>query len=72
MTLGNTTNGGIANYIGRRSDELTHPLNVLEDCALIAREPDLFRRGRANYRITEPLIRFYEAVMRRRWSARDR
>lgn len=68
IATGNTTNGGIANYIGRRSDELTHPLNVLEDCALIAREPDLFRRGRANYQITEPLIRFYEAVMRRRWS----
>lgn len=64
---GHTTNGGIAGYIGRRSDELTHPLTVLEDSALIVREPDLFRRGRASYRITEPLITFYEAVMRRRW-----
>jgi AAA+ ATPase superfamily predicted ATPase len=65
---GNTTNGGIANYIGRRSDEITHPLNVLEDCKLISREPDLFRSGRARYQIVEPLITFYEAVMRRRWS----
>jgi uncharacterized protein len=67
IASGNTTNGGIANYIGRRSDELTHPLTVLEDAALIVREPDLFRHGRATYRITEPLITFYEAVMRRRW-----
>jgi uncharacterized protein len=67
IASGNSTNGGIASYIGRRSDELTHPLTVLEDSALVTREPDLFRRGRATYRITEPLITFYEAIMRRRW-----
>jgi uncharacterized protein len=68
IATGNTTNGGIANYIGRRSDEITHPLNVLEDANLISREPDLFRSGRARYHIVEPLITFYEAIMRRRWS----
>lgn len=65
---GNTTNGGIANYIGRRSDQITHPLNVLEDCTLISRAPDLFRPGRSRYRIVEPLVTFYEAIMRRRWA----
>ncbi|MFI7134609.1 ATP-binding protein [Nonomuraea sp. NPDC050153] len=65
---GNSTNGGIANYVGRRSDQITHPLTVLENCALVRREPDLFRSGRARYRIVEPLITFYEAIMRRRWS----
>jgi uncharacterized protein len=64
---GNRTNGGIANYVGRRSAEITHPLNVLEDCALIARDPDMFRRGRSTYRVTEPLITFYEAIMRPEW-----
>ncbi|MEZ0074931.1 ATP-binding protein [Planotetraspora sp. GP83] len=64
---GNTTNGGIASYVGRKSDQITHPLNVLEDCGLVAREPDLFRPGRSRYRIVEPLITFYEAIMRRRW-----
>ncbi|GIH71860.1 AAA family ATPase [Sphaerimonospora thailandensis] len=68
IASGNTTNGGIANYIGRKSDQITHPLNVLEDSALIAREPDLFRAGRVRYRIVEPLITFYQAVMRRRWA----
>ncbi|GLY31717.1 hypothetical protein [Kineosporia sp. NBRC 101731] len=68
IAAGNTTNGGIANFIGRRSDQISHPLNVLEDCALIAREPDLFRPGRSHYRIVEPLITFYEAIMRKRWA----
>ncbi|MGI5269238.1 hypothetical protein ACQEUU_08815 [Nonomuraea sp. CA-218870] len=27
---GNATNGGIAGFVGRRSDQITHPLNVLE------------------------------------------
>ncbi|MFI7642987.1 ATP-binding protein [Nonomuraea sp. NPDC049400] len=67
IASGNSTNGGIANYVGRRSDQITHPLTVLEDCALVRREPDLFRSGRARYRIVEPLITFYEAIMRRRW-----
>jgi AAA+ ATPase superfamily predicted ATPase len=65
---GNNTNGGIASFIGRKSDQITHPLNVLEDCALITREPDMLRPGRARYRIVEPLITFYEAIMRRRWA----
>jgi len=40
---------------------------VLEDCAPIAREPDLFRQGRSTYQVTEPLITFYEAIMRPEW-----
>ena len=33
--------------VRRKSAEITHPLNVLGDCALIAREPDLFRPARS-------------------------
>jgi AAA+ ATPase superfamily predicted ATPase len=67
IAAGSRTNGGIASFVGRKSADITHPLNVLEDAALIAREPDLFRRGRSTYGITEPLITFYEAVMRPDW-----
>lgn len=67
IAAGNRTNGGIANFIGRKSADLTHPLNVLEDCALVAKEPDVFRRGRWTYRVTEPLVNFYEAIMRPEW-----
>lgn len=54
---GNATTGGIAGYIGRKSNEIAHPLRVLEDCRLLVREPDMFRAGRATYRITDPLSR---------------
>ncbi|WP_323377259.1 AAA family ATPase [Streptomyces smaragdinus] len=72
IATGNTVNGAIANYTGRKPDQIVHPLNVLEDCALIAKEPDLFRSGRARYRITEPLVTFYEAIMRRHWAELER
>ncbi|MER5443488.1 ATP-binding protein [Streptomyces sp. NPDC002790] len=72
IATGNTVNGAIASYTGRKSDQIAHPLNVLEDCALIAKEPDLFRAGRARYRIVEPLVTFYEAIMRRRWAELER
>jgi uncharacterized protein len=65
---GNNTSGGIASYIGRKSNEVAHPLRVLEDCRLLIREPDLFRSGRARYRIAEPLVTFYQAVMSRNWA----
>jgi uncharacterized protein len=45
---------------------------VLEDSQLISRETDSFRKGRSLYRITEPLIVFYEAVMRREWTRLER
>src|SRR6202035_1179021 len=65
---GNATTGGIASYVGRKSNEIAHPLRVLEDSRLLIREPDLFRSGRARYRITEPLITFYQAIMSREWA----
>lgn len=68
IALGHTTNGAIASYIGRKSDQLTHPLTVLEDAALITKEPDLFRSGRSTYGINEPLITFYAAIMQQRWA----
>lgn len=65
---GNATRGGIAGYIGRKAVDISHPLNVLEDSHLLTREADLFRAGKSQYRITEPLITFYEAVMRPAWA----
>src|SRR5580658_1688252 len=65
---GNNTAGGIASYIGRKSNDVAHPLRVLEDSRLLIKEPDLFRSGRARYRIAEPLITFYQAIMSREWA----
>lgn len=72
IAAGNNTRGGIANHIGRKSPDIGHPLSVLEDARLIAHEPDPFRAGRAAYHIREPLIVFYEAVMRREWTRLER
>jgi uncharacterized protein len=65
---GNSTSGGIAEYVGRKANEIAHPLRVLEDSRLLVKEPDLFRPGRATYRIAEPLITFYQAIMSRDWA----
>jgi uncharacterized protein len=72
IASGNAARGGIASHIGRKSPDIGHPLTVLEDSQLITREADPFRRGRSMYRITEPLIVFHEAVMRREWTRLDR
>jgi len=72
IASGNATRGGIAGHIGRKSPDIGHPLAVLEDAHLISHEADPFRRGRSVYRICEPLIVFYEAVMRREWTRLER
>jgi hypothetical protein len=72
VAVGNTTRGGIAGYLGRKSTDIAHPLHVLEDAALLCREPDVFRDNRTNYRIAEPLIAFYHAVMRPVWAQLER
>ncbi|MGH3280975.1 MAG: AAA family ATPase, partial [Trebonia sp.] len=64
---GNHTRGGIANYIGRKAADIGHHLNVLEDCGLLRRDPDVFRSGRSYYRVAEPLITFYQVIMRPQW-----
>jgi uncharacterized protein len=68
IAAGNSTRGGIANYVGRKSSELVHPLNVLEDAGLVTREADPFHARRSLFRIAEPLVTFYEAIMRRPWA----
>jgi uncharacterized protein len=72
IARGNTTRGAIAGFVGRKSTDIGHPLTVLEDTQLVTRETDPFRRGRSHYRICEPLLGFYEAIMRREWTRLER
>lgn len=51
---GNTTRGAIAQYLGRPSTHIGQPLLVLEDCGLITKEADAFRKNKVYYRISEP------------------
>lgn len=72
VATGNHTRGGVANYLGRKSTDLGHSLTVLEDIGLLIREPDAFHRKRSAYRIAEPILSFYHAVMRPEWSDLER
>jgi hypothetical protein len=69
---GNSTRGGIANYLERKSTDLAHPLGVLHDAGLITHETEAFRRNRSSYRIAEPLLIFYHAIMRPSWGDLER
>jgi hypothetical protein len=69
---GNGTRGGIASYLERKATDISHHLSVLEDAGLLARDVDVFRPGRSVYRISEPLIAFYHAIMRPEWSRLER
>ena len=69
---GNATRGGIAGYMARASTDLAHPLGVLEDSGFISRDTDLFRGNRSAYRIAEPMVAFYHAVMRPTWGDLER
>jgi uncharacterized protein len=69
---GNTARGGIASYLSRKSTDLAHPLGVLQDAGLITHQTDAFRRNRSAYRIAEPLLSFYHAVMRPAWGDLER
>lgn len=68
IASGNANRGGIASYLGRKSGDLAHPLNVLENRGLISKEPDAFKDNRTVFRINESLVAFYHAVMRPIWS----
>lgn len=68
VASGNATTGGIASYVGRKASDITHHLTVLEDSGLLRREKDAFRGNRMIYRIAEPLITFYQAILRPDWA----
>jgi AAA+ ATPase superfamily predicted ATPase len=67
VAAGNSTRGGIANYVGRKATDIGHHLMVLADSGLLRTQPDVFRAGRSVYRVAEPLITFYQVVMRAQW-----
>ncbi|GII79418.1 hypothetical protein Sru01_44000 [Sphaerisporangium rufum] len=69
---GNATRSGIASRIERRAVDISHHLTVLEDAGLLVADPDAFRRNRPEYRITEPLVRFYHTIMRPHWAQLER
>ncbi|MEU1161390.1 ATP-binding protein [Streptomyces sp. NPDC005921] len=72
LASGNATAGRIAGCLERPTSDITHPLTVLQDCGLVRRETDAFRRNRSVYRVGEPLIAFDHAISRPRLPLLDR
>ncbi|GAA2267005.1 hypothetical protein GCM10010415_34900 [Streptomyces atrovirens] len=72
LASGNATAGRIAACLERPVSDITHPLTVLQDCGLVRKEADAFRRNRSVYRVGEPLIAFDHAVSRPRLALLDR
>lgn len=72
VASGAATRTAIASRLGRTSNDLAHPLRVLEDAGFLRRDDDAFRRGRPTYRVAEPYVRFHAAVVRPRWSQLSR
>lgn len=72
LASGNATAGRIAGCLERPTSDITHPLTVLQDCGLVRRETDAFRRNRSVYRVGEPLIAFDHAVSRPKLPLLDR
>lgn len=72
VASGNATRGGIAGYLERKATDIAHPITVLEDVGLLHRDADAFRDNRSTYRIAEPLISFYQSIMRPVWSQLER
>lgn len=63
ISRGRTRTSEIASVLQRPQTALAHPLRVLEEIRLIERQEDALRKRRASYRITEPIVRFYHAVL---------
>ncbi len=72
IATGNNTRSGIASYLSRKATDLGHALTVLTDVGLVSHEPDAFHGRRSTYRIAEPILTFYHAVMRPEWSDLER
>ncbi|MFE3545997.1 ATP-binding protein [Nocardia sp. NPDC059177] len=72
IATGNSTRGGVATYLERKATDIAHPITVLEDVGLLHRDADAFRDNRSTYRIAEPLITFYQSIMRPVWPQLER
>lgn len=72
VTLGRTTRGAIADYVGRPAADLAHVLSVLEDGGWLRREEDALRSLRPRYRVDDPFLLFHHAIVRPQWTALER
>ncbi|CAN5890194.1 ATP-binding protein [soil metagenome] len=67
LAAGASTNGQVAQRLGRSAPAIAHPLGLLADLEIVTRHDDPLRGRRPRWTITDPLLRFWIAVMRPDW-----
>jgi|GEM_PF-5168760 len=65
---GNQTISTIANRVGRSTADISHYMKGLTDGGFLRHCPDAFRANRAEYQISDALIRFHHAIVYPNWS----
>ena len=68
---GSHTVSGIAQRVGRSTSDVNHYVKGLTDGGFLSHVPDAFRANRAEYQITDALIRFHHAIVYPNWSRLD-
>lgn len=72
VVAGNRTRARIASALGRTGPDISHQLMILEDAGLLLRREDAVKSRRPVFEVAEPLLAFYEAVMRPAWARLER
>ena len=68
---GSHTVSGIAQRVGRSTSDVNHYVKGLTDGGFLSHVPDAFRVNRAEYQITDALIRFHHAIVYPNWARLD-
>ncbi|MGH3290178.1 MAG: ATP-binding protein [Trebonia sp.] len=68
---GRHTVSGIAQRVGRSTSDVNHYVKGLADGGFLSHVPDAFRANRAEYQISDALIRFHHAIVYPNWSRLD-
>jgi uncharacterized protein len=68
---GSRTVSGIAQRVGGSTSDVNHYVKGLADGGFLTHVPDAFRANRAEYQITDALIRFHHAIVYPNWSRLD-
>ncbi|MDB1088181.1 ATP-binding protein [Streptomyces sp. ACA25] len=66
ISAGNHRRSEIASALGRNSGALAHLLSGLQDIGLVEQADDALRDKRSVFRVTEPVVRLHQLLIRRR------
>lgn len=62
VAAGRSTQSAISKELGRSQQSVVHPLGALVRLGLLTKDDDVVRQRRPVYRVSDPIIRFHQAV----------